>query len=223
MKKLLLCITCVFMFFNLKAQNYGEFQFGIGAGLNISNAIIDNKEIQTNPLSTFNVAVSTEYYVDNRWGIKTKLIYDNKGWKSKITNPLNTLELIKTNNQLNYISIPLMANFHFGSIQSRAKSFVTRPWYMSLGPYIGFLTKAEESEFNVNFKETLKTFDYGAAFNFGLRFEIAQFTKFFVEYDAQYGLADISLETTTSVTNDKATIKNGLRHSINLGFLFAFY
>ena len=116
-----------------------------------------------------------------------------------------------------------MANYHFGSLQSRAKSFVTRPWYVSLGPYVGFLSKAEIAETETDIKETLKSIDFGAAFNFGIRFEIANFTKLYLEYDAQYGFADISAGDTTSAQNDNVPIKNGLRNSVNLGLLFAFY
>jgi len=224
MKKLLLSLIITsYTLVNSFAQNTGEFQFGLGGGINFSSVMIDDDTIETGSLSSFNVAFSTEYYFYDRLGLKAKIIYDNKGWAGETINPNNILETIKTDYNLTYITVPIMANWHFGSLQSRAKSFVTRPWYVSLGPYIGFLAKAEDSELGIDFKESLKSIDFGAAFNFGLRFEIADFTKLYVEYDAQYGFADISAGSTTSATNDNIPIKNGLRNSVNLGLLFAFY
>ncbi len=223
MKKSLLSIVIVsFVLLNVNAQNYGEFQFGIGGGVSFSSATIDD-DTETGSLTSFNVAFSTEYYVHNRLGIKAKIIYDNKGWEGETTNPDSILETIKTDYSLSYITVPVMANFHFGSIQSRAQPFATRPWYLSLGPYVGFLSKAEESKLGTDFKETLKGIDYGVAFNFGVRFEVADFTKLYVEYDGQYGLADISSDSTSSTANEHISIKNGLRSSFNLGLLFAFY
>lgn len=223
MKKLLLSLTLAsFVLLNSNAQNTGELQFGIGGGVNLSDITIDNDDIKTSSLLSYNVALSAEYYFDDRLGLKTKIIYDNKGWEGNFTNSI-TNEEFKTVNNLTYITIPVMANWHFGSLPSRAKSFVTRPWYVSLGPYVGFLTKAEETESGTDFKETLKSIDYGAALNFGLRFEVADFTKLYIEYDAHYGFPDISAGSTTSTLSDDVITRNGLRNSINLGLLFAFY
>lgn len=224
MKKLLLSIIITsFVLLNINAQNYGEFQFGFGGGVSFSNAIIDDDAIETSSLTSFNIALSTEYYVHSRFGIKAKIIFDNKGWAGEIIDPNSIIETIKTENALTYITVPVMASLHFGSIQSRAKQFATRPWYLSLGPYVGFLTKAEETELGIDFKETLKGVDFGAAFNFGIRFEISRSAKLYVEYDGQYGFADISAGTTTSASNDNISIKNGLRSSANLGVLIAIY
>ncbi len=224
MKKLLLsAIIASLGLLNTNAQNTGEIQFGIGGGINFSSITIDDDDIKTGGLSSFNAHLSAEYYFDDRLGVKTKIIYDNKGWEGEVPDPDSILETLKSDFSLTYITIPIMANWHFGSLQSRAKSFVTRPWYVSAGPYVAFLTKAEESESGADFKETLKGFDFGAALNFGLRFEIADFTKLYVEYDGQYGFSDISAGSTTSAQNDNIPIKNGLRSSVNLGLLFAFY
>ncbi len=224
MKKILLSIIVASLgLLNTTAQNYGEFQFGLGGGINFSSITSDEDGVEIGSLSSFNIAFSTEYYVHNRLGIKAKIIFDNKGWGGEILDPDAILETIKTDFNLTYITVPLMASLHFGSIQSRAKSFVTRPWYLSLGPYVGFLAKAEESELGIDFKEPLKSIDFGAAFNFGIRFEVAQFTKLYVEYDGQYGFADISAGTATAANLNTPSFKNGLRSSVNLGVLLSFY
>lgn len=226
MKKLALSIVFTsFTLISSKAQNIGEFQYGIGGGLNISSIIFDTKEdIETGSLSSFNIALSGEYYFSDRLGIKTKVIYDNKGWTGKVQDSNSSLgEPLTADFNLTYITIPLMVNYHFGSLQSRAKSFVFRPWYVSLGPYIGVLAKAEESETSLDFKESLKSVDYGAALNFGIRFEVADFTKLYIEYDGQYGFADIAEDYVNTDQRFNYPINNGFRHSFNLGLLFAFY
>ena len=97
-----------------------------------------------------------------------------------------------------------MANWHFGSNLN---------WYLNLGPYIGFLVGAEDSELGLDLKDGFNSTDFGLAFGIGYKFEIDDTIKLYFEYDGQSGLSDIFK------VNTGDAIRNG-RSSINVGVLF---
>ncbi|RKE94729.1 porin family protein [Ichthyenterobacterium magnum] len=206
MKKLLLLSAfAVFGLSNVNAQDSGDIELGIGLGLNLSNV----SDIQGNNNAKskigFNLSGSGEYYFSDRWGIKAKLIYDQKGWADGFIYNVDTDVNVITDFKLNYLSVPVMANWHFGS---------NRNWYLNFGPYIGFVINAEDSELGLDVKEGFKSTDFGLAFGIGYKFEINDNIKLFVEYDGQSGFSDIFEE------NAGDSIRNG-RSSFNVGALFS--
>ena len=75
--------------------------------------------------TSFNAGVIGEYYFSNRWSLRSGLVYDSKGSKVKLSGE----EYI---DKLNYIAVPLHANWHFGS---------NRNWFLNFGPTLGFFSK----------------------------------------------------------------------------------
>ena len=112
---------------------------------------------------------------------------------------------VTTDFKLNYVTLPIMANWHFGS---------NRNWYLNFGPYVGFLVNAEESELGLDLKDGFKSTDFGFAFGIGYKFEIDDNIKLYIEYDGQSGFSDIFEE------NSGDAIRNG-RSSFNIGALFS--
>lgn len=206
MKKMMLAtLIVVFTFMNVNAQDHGDYEMGLGLGLNFSNVSDLDSENSTDSRISFNINASTEYYFSDRWGIKAKLIYDQKGWANGFIFNTDTFDSVTTDFKVNYLTIPVMANWHFGS---------TRKWYLNFGPYIGLLLNAEDSELGMDLKEGFKSTDFGFAFGIGYKFPINDATKLFVEYEGQSGLSDIFED------NQGETIRNG-RSSFNLGVVFA--
>lgn len=208
MKKLLLIASlAVFAVSNVNAQlDKGDFELGAGIGLNLSNVTVGNdSENSTKSLTSINFGASGEYYFSDRWGIKAKLIYDQKGWADGFIYNEDTFENTTTDFQLAYLTIPVMANWHFGS---------TRKWYLNFGPYVGILLNAEDSKLGMDVKEAFNTTDFGLAFGIGYKFEIADNTKLYVEYDGQSGFSDLFK------VNEGDSVTNG-RSSFNVGVLFA--
>ncbi len=203
MRRLLfIAIITSFALSSASAQKKGDFELGIGLGVNLSNVSTMDGKTKSSSLTSFNTGVSGEYYFSDRWGLKTKLIIDNKGWADGFIQTQSGTTT--TDFKLNYITIPVMANWHFGS---------SRNWYLNFGPYIGFLMSAKDSELSIDNKSAFKSTDLGLALGIGYKFKINNNTKFFVEYQEQAGVTDIFK------TNLGDPVRNG-RTSFNLGLTF---
>lgn len=176
----------------------------IGAGIGFSSANASSGSITNDAYrSGFNVALSAENYFSDRWGLKVKVIYDQKGWNGGYLTDAS-YHTTYTNYELNYITVPVMADWHFGR---------TRNWYLNFGPYIGFLANAKASSLNMDVKDYFKSTDIGIALGIGIKFKIAEKTKLFIEFDGQGGASDIIKDNTGSSINVQ-------RSSFNIGLNF---
>lgn len=184
-------------------QNSGDIELGIGLGVNLANVSTIDGLSNTSFRTSFNAGVSGEYYFSDRWGVKAKLIYDNKGWSDGFIIDEN-FNRATTDFKLNYITLPIMANWHFSS---------NRNWYLNFGPYIGFLVNVEDSELGLDLKDEFKSTDFGFAYGIGYKFKIDDNMKLYIEYDGQTGFIDIFEE------NSGNSVRNG-RSSFNIGALF---
>lgn len=188
----------------VKAQKTSGFELGANVGINFSVVSEIDGQNSTDYLTSFNFGISGEYYFSDRWGIKMKLISDSKGWGNGFITDQN-LNIITTDYELSYVTIPVMANWHFGS---------TRKWYLHFGPYVGFLTKAEDSELSTDVKSFINDTDFGLAVGIGYKFPVGEKAKLFFEYDAQSGFTDVF------ELNNGGSVKNS-RSSFNFGVLFS--
>lgn len=201
----LFVVIAIFTFGSVNAQEKKNVELGVNFGLNISNVSdIDSYDATSSKIS-YNIGASGEYYFSNRWGLKAKLIYDRKGWADGFIYDWD-IDLFAENVdfRLNYLTIPIMVNWHFGS---------TRKWYLNFGPYVGFLVNATESWGDSDLNDSFESVDFGLSYGIGYKFPLNDTTKLFVEYDAQSGLSEIFK------FSELETIRNG-RSSFNIGALF---
>jgi hypothetical protein len=183
------------------AQSKGTTQFGVNVGLNFANVSagnIPNDDVRTG----FNAGVSVEHYFSESWSIKSRLIYDQKGWNSGYLSDGSST--YATNYHLDYVTIPVLANWHFG----RKKN-----WYLDFGPYLSLLLNAKESTGGVDVKDFFKTKDAGLDLGIGVKFPVSNTTKFFIELNGAAGISDIAKNNTGS------TIRTSVS-AVNIGFLF---
>lgn len=193
MKKNLITLFIILAFCNLaSAQHYygpsssnntilqkGDIEFGINAGYGIS--YIDYGDSYSSVLGAFNAAISAEYYFSDEWGLKIKVIYDQKGSSdgSLYDNTGNEIDGLKA--RFNYITVPIMASWHFGFDQN---------WYQNFGPYIGFLNSAKIGGYNV--KGDFNTVDGGLAEITGIKFPLSKRTNLFIELEIQQGVVNVA-------------------------------
>ncbi|HVW15475.1 MAG TPA: porin family protein [Mucilaginibacter sp.] len=186
------------------AQHQGSAEFGVNIGLNTST-IQDASGYNADYKTGVNFGVSGEYYFSNSWSIKAKAIYDQKGWGNGVLFLPDGSEIDGVDYRLNYITVPVMADWHFGR---------RRNWYLNFGPYVGFLTNASETSNSADVNPLFNTTDVGIAFGIGVKIPISNTANVFFEYDGQGGLTNIS-----SPLNSGDTYQN-IRNSFNVGFSF---
>jgi len=204
MKNYFYFIVLTFLtFLDSNAQDKGNFEFGASFGLNISNVSELNSNESTPSLTSINLGLSGEYYFSDRWGIKLKIIDDRKGWTNGFFIEEDGTKYT-TDYNLNYITVPVLANWHFGS---------NRNWYLNFGPYVGFLVSAKETKKGRDVKEALNSNDFGIGLGIGYKFVLSDKLKMVIDYDSQSGLNNIFKVSNT-------TIRNG-RSSFNLGVLYS--
>lgn len=166
-------------------QEKGDVEFGVNVGLNSSS--ITDGYFAANSRTGFNIGFAADYFFSDRWSIKGKFIYDQKGWndsfyKDKLGN------IYKTDVALNYLTIPVMANWHFGK---------KRNWYLNFGPYVGFILNANETATDFDIKENFNTTDAGLALGIGVKIPVSNKLKISLEYEEQAGIIDLFKDNTT--------------------------
>jgi len=188
----------------VQAQSKNDVEFGANIGYNIAGVSQPGANYTSAYTSGFNLGASADYYFSERWSIKAKLTYDQKGYADGIGFGGTGVNFDSFNFKLNYLTVPVMANWHFGR---------TRNWYLNFGPYAGFLLSAQETSTNTDVKSAFNSTDFGLALGIGIKFPISDNAKLFIEDDAQAGLVNIFKG------NSGSSLQNS-RSSLNIGVNF---
>lgn len=190
--KLLLCCMLLLIatvgFTQERSQGTLEVIPNVGAtGSNIYGEDVED----TDNRYGFQGGVLVDYYLNGRWSLRSGLSYFNMGAQDDF------LEL-----KLDYVNIPLNANWHFGA---------TRKWNLNFGLTPGFLVKADAEGIDV--KEMFTTFQLGFSYGIGYKLEISQNFSLLIDYQGVVGLTNIVDESDVSSTTNTGS-------SINLGAVF---
>ena len=181
------------------AQKKGDVEFGFNVGYN--NSTISNSDVSADSAIGFNVGGSVDYYFSDRWSIKGKLIYDQKGWDNGFIEDSDGFSYV-TDFNVNYLTVPVMANWHFGS---------KRNWFLEFGPYMGFLLNAEDVRFGTDVTDGFNSTDFGLALGIGVKIPLSDKLKLFFEYEGQGGVSDIfQVNEFSRVTNSRSSLNIGL-------------
>ncbi|WP_298225026.1 porin family protein [Flavobacterium sp.] len=206
MKKLLALALFAFCFsMTTSAQDKGKVEFGINIGYNGST--ISNSKNSAARGSGINLGFAADYYFSKRWSIKGKLIYDQKGWNDGYITFFNEFDpsipgnIYTTDFNLNYLTIPVMANWHFGR---------TKNWYLNFGPYVGFLMNAKETKFGTDLKDGFNTTDFGLSVGIGVKIPVSDKLKISLEYDGQDGFTQVFKQSDGTITNSRFSLNVGV-------------
>lgn len=150
MKKILLA-TILFLAVsaNMEAQ---LVKFGIKAGLNYANQTGTDLTINsenyktTDAITSYHAGLIAEIKLTDGFSVQPELLYSTQGASYK-----NTTTEFK--NELGYLSIPVLAKFHFNKTVS-----------LDLGPQASFLL-SERNDFDIKNSET---FEFGLAGGLGI-------------------------------------------------------
>ena len=199
MKKTLLALLLSAATMPAFSQDKGDFEFGLNVGLNLAtvqSGSNTNTEFRTGLLA----GAFGDYFFSDRWSIKAKLAYDQKGWNG------GYLELddvsVPTNYHLDYLTVPVMANWHFGK---------KRNWYLNFGPYAGFLLSAKETALGLDLKTITEPLDLGLAVGIGVKIPLSEKVKILLETDGQTGFTKLFKDNEgSSITNSRSAFSVGL-------------
>lgn len=142
-----------------------------------------NKKDHTDSNSGVSFGATIDYYLNNRWSLRSGLVFDKMGGEYQFN-------YVKIEDKINYVSVPLNANWHFGS---------TRKWNLNFGLSPSFLTSANTNGMDI--KDGLESFQLG--FTYGIGYKIEVTPKFGVLIDLQLynGLTNISADKNYEFTN----------------------
>ncbi|UFH36243.1 porin family protein [Flavobacterium acetivorans] len=189
MKKILLVVALAsFGFTNAQVKEKGVIEITPKIGTSsFSEYNEENNSTEFN--SGVELGATVDYYFNNRWSLRSGLIFDKMGGKYDVGDPF------LWEDQLNYLSIPVNANWHFGS---------TRKWNLNFGLAPSFLmsAKLKENGYTSDIPSSeIKSFQLG--FTFGIGYKIGITEKFGILIDAQWfnGLTNINKTNSSEITN----------------------
>ena len=192
MKKIIISLITlgVFGFGNAQIKEKGSVEITPKIGASSFDEL--NGKNSTNYNSGLELGATIDYYFNNRWSFRSGLISDKMGGRYDNNNQL--LE-----DKLNYLSIPVNANWHFGS---------TRKWNLNFGLSPSFLLSAKVNDTEIP-KNTIESFQLGFTYGIGYKIEINK--KFGILIDSQWftGLTNINKGSSALINNDG--------YSFNLG------
>ena len=188
MKKLLLLSVTLMSIGFANAQIKEKGTIEITPKIGTSSFFENNEGNSTSNNAGVQFGVTADYYFNNRWSLRSGLIADKMGGKNYIGSD-------KYEDKLNYISIPINANWHFGS---------TRKWNLNFGLSPSFLTKATIEYNGMSQKipsSYIESFQLG--FTYGIGYKIGITEKFGILIDAQFfnGLTNINKATDNRIVN----------------------
>lgn len=192
MKKMILTAAAVFSFAFVNAQEResGTIELIPQIGYSSANYYGNQVESGNNSLSGITFGLGGDYYFSDRWSIRSGILFQTMGTK------LGSFE-----EKLNYLTVPLNANWHFGG---------TRKWNLNFGPSVSFLTSAETE--GVDIKDAVNATQFGISIGIGYKIEVSEKISILIDYQSLTGLNNVAKDS-------NLTFKNGFG-SFNVGGVF---
>ncbi len=188
MNKTLLVLTALISFGLTNAQIKEKGTIEITPKIGTSSFFENNEDDASGYNSGVEFGATIDYYFNNRWSLRSGLIADKMGGRVKDAGDVYE-------DKLNYLSIPINANWHFGS---------TRKWNLNFGLSPSFLTSASYSINGAEKKistSDIESFQLGFTYGIGYKIEINK--RFGILIDTQFfnGLTNINKASEVRILN----------------------
>lgn len=185
MKTILLSLATLLTFglANAQVKEKGTIEITPKIGTS-SFSEYNEDEDSTKSNSGVEFGATVDYYFNDRWSLRSGLIFDKMGGKYE-------LEGDRYEDKLNYLSVPINANWHFGS---------TRKWNLNFGLSPSFYLNGTINGYKIP-DNSLESFQLGLTFGIGYKIEITE--RFGILIDAQFfeGLTNINNASSERFTN----------------------
>jgi hypothetical protein len=203
--------------------------FGVRAGVNIANE-------HANPIPSGSSVGSAigfigggqlDVWFNSMWAFSGQLLYDQKGAALNFSQSIFGTTVTGTSTiKRNYIEIPLTIKAQFGTGSVKP--------YVFAGPTIGILLSASvhsvanngtnSSDTTEDAKSSYTSTDFGILFGAGATFAINPTTSLFVEASYDYGLSNVSVNSTMTNPDGTTTTSNNTENTrdirLMVGILF---
>jgi len=206
----------VFSFIGLNTYAQLPVSFGVNAGVNLSNAHVEDHIGDIKARVGFQVGVTAEYALTDAFYLQSGLSFTTKGFKNEygVAESSISYNVKHTVNEM-YLQLPVKAAYKFPVMDNMNIVF-------NLGPYfaygVGGKTKTEinnrvgtiegtikDDKYNTFSDEGLKRFDFGLGAGVG-----AEFGQIVVGLNYELGLINIARED-GNVKNRNASLTLGYR------------
>jgi opacity protein-like surface antigen len=190
MKKIILTVAAVFVlsFANAQKREKGAIELAPQIGYSNSNYSGGDAGPANNPVTGVAYGITGDYFFNDRWSIKSGVLFQKMG-----------TEFLGFEDNLSYVTIPLNANWHFGS---------TRKWYLNFGPSIGLLTAAKSEGEDI--KDFFNTTQFGLNVGIGYKIEVSPKISILIDYQGMAGLTDIIKASEFSTMNSFGSFNAGV-------------
>ena len=174
---------------SLHAQNV---TFGAKAGVNFANVSADDDD-DLDGRTSFHIGATAEFSLSETFSIQPELLYSGQGFTTKESD-------IDITGKMDYINLPIMAKF-----------YVAEGLSLEVGPQIGFLLNAklegkdDGNSVSIDFKDELKSVDFGA--NFGVGYKLDSGINLGFRYNL--GLMNVSDEDSDDLKNSVLQLSVG--------------
>ena len=194
MKKVVCIAVMVLLGFgSLSAQERSKGEIEISPFIGYQQSFFNGDDVdEFDSRAAVRFGVNADYFFNDRWSLRSGLNYDSmgtKGFGSEVA--------------INYINIPLNANWHFGS---------TRKWNLNFGITSGFLTSADSDGIDV--KDEVSSFQLGISYGIGYKLEISENFSILFDWQGLVGISNIVKDETINIDRFNAG------SSFNIGAVF---
>jgi hypothetical protein len=179
MKKII-CLSMLFSAIAMYAQNREKGTIEVTPIIGFSSAnYYSNESLSNSAVSSFDFGVNGDYYFNDRWSLRSGLLFQTMG-----------SQYINFEDKLEYFTLPINANWHFGS---------TRKWNLNFGPSLGFLMSAKANGIDV--KDEANSFQLGLSYGIGYKIEVSQKFSILIDFQGITGLTEVIKDTQIPIKN----------------------
>ena len=140
-------------------------QFGVKAGLNLSDISNTSTAVDTKMKTGLYAGVTVTFPITESYSIKPELVYNQMGAKTDLYDFGGIIGQVSTTTKLDYLSLPIMLQYNLPS-----------NLYLEVGPEFSYMLSANQSlntiitpSTNINM-DYLNRFNVGAGFGAGYNF-----------------------------------------------------
>ena len=139
-------------------------------------------------LKSVNFGITGDYYLTEAWSIRTGILYQKMGGQT-----------FDSKYELDYLNIPINANWHFGS---------TRKWNLNFGLLTGFkISNADDQNiFGIKSKGNQTAINWGI----GYKFEVNNQIGILLDYQFLAGTTNIDRDEIYSLKNKGGNLNVGV-------------